>query len=105
MRKFVLASLVMFLAVGLTVGAPALVVKLDGDKLTVKEGKKGEEVEKEYKITDKTEFVDGEDKAVEAAKGKEMLGKMAEKGKSRVDLTGEDGKVTKIKFGKKKKTN
>ena len=100
MRKFVLAAVAMAFTVGLALAVPASIVKLDGDKLTVKEGKKGEEVEKTYKLSDKTKYSEG-DKDLDAAKGRARLEKMVGKGKA--DFTVEGDSVTVVKFYAPKK--
>ena len=100
MRKFVLAAVAMAFTVGLALAVPVTIVKVDGDKITVKEGKKGEETEKTYKLSDKTKYSEG-DKDVDTEKGKARLEKMA--GKGRVDVTVEGDNVTAVKFFAKKK--
>ena len=101
MRKFVLAAVAMAFTIGFALAVPVTIVKVDGDKITVKEGKKGEETEKTYKLSDKTKFTEG-DKDVDTTKGRARLEKMA--GKGRADITVEGDNVTAVKFlaGKKK---
>ena len=106
MRKLLLAVIVLFASVGLTLAAQVSLVKFDEKtkEAVVKTGKKGEDqVEKTIKITDKTKFKDSEDKDVSYEDAvKKMTGEKAVK---RFDLTEEEGKATIIKFtaGKKKK--
>ena len=103
MRKVLLSLTAMLLTVGLTLAAPVRLVKFDEDKKTVmvKEGKKGEEVEKTYKLTDKTKFFD-EDKAEMKMEDavKKMTGDKAVKG---FDLKADGETATEIKFLPKKK--
>ncbi|MGL6075503.1 MAG: hypothetical protein ACRC8S_15220 [Fimbriiglobus sp.] len=102
MRKVVLAMAAFMLTVGLTLGAPVRLVKYDEKtkEVTVKEGKKGEEVEKTYKITDKTKFKQG-DKDVPAEEAlKKFVGDKAIKG---FDMTAKDGSIEEVKFFEKKK--
>ena len=103
MRKVMLAFTAFFLTVGLTLAAPVRLVKYDEDKkeVKVKEGKKGEEVEKTYKVTDKTKFFD-EDKAEMKMEDavKKMTGDKAVKG---FDLKADGETATEIKFLAKKK--
>lgn len=104
MRKFVLSAVAMAFTVGLALAVPAAVVKLDGDKLTVKEGKKGEEVEKTYKLGDKVKYSVG-DKEYDAEKGKARIQKMADAGKGKVDITVEGEEITAVKFAAPKPKN
>ena len=104
MRKLLLVVTMLFVSVGLTLAAPVSLVKFDEKtkEAVVKTGKKGEQVEKTIKITDKTKFTDDADKEVSYEDAvKKMTGDKAVK---RFDLTEEDGKATAIKFvaGKKK---
>ena len=105
MRKVMLALAALLLTVGLTLAAPVRLVKFDEDKkvVTVKEGKKGEEVEKTYKLDDKTKFFD-EDKEIKMQDAiKKMSGDKAVKG---FDLKADGETATEIKFmAKKKKKN
>ena len=108
MRKVMLALTALLLTVGLTLAAPVRLVKFDEDKkvVTVKEGKKGEEVEKTYKINDKTKFTDADDKEMKMEDAvKKMSGDKAVKG---FDLKADGDTATEIKFApakKKKKDN
>jgi hypothetical protein len=52
MRKMLMALLVMFFMAGLVVAATGIVTKVDGKKVTIKEGDK----ETEYTVGDKTTF-------------------------------------------------
>ena len=102
MRKVLLSLTAMLLTVGLTLAAPVRLVKFDEDKkvVTVKEGKKGEEVEKTYKLNDKTKFFD-EDKEIKMEEAvKKMSGDKAVKG---FDLKADGDTATEIKFMAKKK--
>lgn len=102
MRKLLMAMCMLFLTVGLTLAAPVRLVKFDEKtkEVTVKEGKKGEEKEKTYKIDDKTKFFDG-DKEMTMEEGlKKFVGEKAVKG---FDLENDADKATKIKFFAKKK--
>lgn len=102
MRKVMLALSAFFLTVGLTLAAPVRLVKYDEDKkeVKVKEGKKGEEVEKTYKINDKTKFFD-EDKEIKMEDAvKKMTGDKAAK---RFDLKADGDTATEIKFMAPKK--
>ncbi len=106
MRKVMLALTALLLTVGLTLAAPVRLVKFDEDKkeVKVKEGKKGEEVEKTYKLNDKTKFFD-EDKEIKMDEAvKKMSGDKAVKG---FDLKADGDTATEIKFmaRKKKKTD
>lgn len=101
MRKFVLAAVAMAFTIGFALAVPVSVVKVDGDKITVKEGKKGQETEKNYKLSDKTKYTEGDDKDVDSTKGRARLEKMA--GKGRVDITVDGDNVTAVKFYAKKK--
>jgi len=103
MRKLLLAMCVFFLTIGLTLAAPVRLVKFDEKtkEVTVKEGKKGEEKEKIYKIDDKTKFFDGDKELTMAEAVKKMTGEKPVKG---FDLESDSDKAVKIKFlGKKKK--
>ena len=104
MRKVLLAIATFFLTVGLSMAATVSFVKYDEKtkELKVKEGKKGEEVEKTYKITDKTKFFDGDDEIKAEDAIKKMTGEKAPK---RLDLKNDDDKATEIKFLQKKKKN
>ena len=105
MRKLLLAITVLFASVGLTLAAPVRLVKFDEKtkEAVVKSGKKGEEVEKTIKVSDKTKFTDEDDKEVKYEDAvKKMTGDKAVK---RIDLTEEDGKATAIKFMAAKKKN
>ena len=102
MRKVMLALSAFFLTVGLTLAAPVRLVKYDEDKkeVKVKEGKKGEETEKTYKINDKTKFFD-EDKEIKLEDAvKKMTGDKAAK---RFDLKADGDTATEIKFTPAKK--
>jgi preprotein translocase subunit SecD len=102
MRKMIVAMFAFVVTVGLTLAAPVRLVKYDEKtkEVTVKEGKKGEETEKTYKITDKTKFKQG-DKEVPAEEAlKKFVGEKAVKG---FDLTAKDGNVEEVKFLEKKK--
>jgi hypothetical protein len=104
MRKLLLAVASLMLTMGLTNAAVVRLVKYDEKtkEVTVKEGKKGEEVEKTYKITDKTKFIDG-DKDIPAEDGiKKLSGEKAVKG---FDITVDDKDAKEIKFLAKKKKN
>ena len=105
MRKLLLAVIVLFASVGLTLAAQVSLVKFDEKtkEAVVKSGKKGEEVEKTVKVTAKTKFTDEDDKEVKYEDAvKKMTGDKAVK---RIDLTEEDGKATAIKFMAAKKKN
>ncbi len=52
MRKMLMSLLAMFLMAGLVVAAAGTVTKVDGKKVTIKEGDK----ETEYSVTEKTKF-------------------------------------------------
>ncbi|MFO0848843.1 MAG: hypothetical protein U0871_09860 [Gemmataceae bacterium] len=106
MRKFALASLALFVSVGLVLAAEVEFVKFDKEKkeLTVKEDDK----EKTYKITDDTKFfanVKGEKKEVPADKAMERLEKSNDsKRKPKMDIKADKNKLTDVEFkaGKKK---
>jgi hypothetical protein len=104
MRKFVLAAVALMFTFGIALAAEVTFLSYDKDtkELKVKDGDK----EKTYKITDKTTFKTG-DKDYEAEKGIDRLTKMNEnektKGKAKIDVTGEGGKATEVKFPMRKK--
>lgn len=102
MRKLLMAMCVFFLTIGLTLAGPVQFVKYDEKtkEVTVKEGKKGEEKEKVYKIDDKTKFFDGDKELTMEDAVKKFTGDKAVK---RFDLEGDADKAVKIKFGQKKK--
>jgi ABC-type glycerol-3-phosphate transport system substrate-binding protein len=105
MRKVMLALSVLFLTVGLALAAPGRLVKYDEDKkeMTVKSGKKGSEVEKTYKVTDKTTFTDGDKEITMEEAVKKMT---AKKGGKYIDVTAGDGETAKsVKFLAPKKKN
>ena len=99
MRKFVLSALALFVCIGLTIAGEATFVKWDKEKkeLTVKEDDK----EATYKITDDTK-IKMDDKDVEQDKALPRFEKMKE-GKSKMEITVKDGKLTEIKMKKGKK--
>ena len=94
MRKFVMAAVAFAFTLGLAIAAEVTVVKVDGKKLTVKEGDK----ESTYTVTDDTKVKYG-DKDVDVAK---VLPRLKEGAK--LDITTSGDKVTEIKLkGKKDK--
>ena len=102
MRKFLLAALALAGSVGLTLAGPARFVSYDEDKkeITVKEGKKGEQVEKVYKLTKDTKFVDGDDTIDMKDAVKKMTGEKKPKG---LDVKVDGTDVTELKFMMPKK--
>ena len=102
MRKVLMAVCVLFLMVGVTLAAPVRFVKYDEKtkEVTVKEGKKGEEKEKTYKITEKTKFFNN-DKEMTTEDGIKKF--TAEKAVKGFDLESDADNAVKIKFLPKKK--
>lgn len=110
MRKFALASLALFLSVGITVAAQVVFLGYDKEKkeLKVKDG----DDEKTYMVTDKTVFkmvAKGEEKELDNEKGIKALEKMddneKQKGKLKMDIELDGKKVKELKMkmpGKKK---
>lgn len=104
MRKLVLALVVMFLMAGLVIAASGVVTKVDGDKVTIKEG----ENEKEYTITDSTKFmtISGKDMTKKDS-DKETFTKAAKGAKKgmKVEFEADGTKLKEVSFrsfGKKK---
>jgi hypothetical protein len=98
MRKLILAALAVLLSAGLTFAGEVMFVSFDKTKkeLKVKDAKE----EKTYKLGDKTKFKSG-DKDVAAADGMAMLEKM--KADDKLEVTGDKGDATEVKFGMAKK--
>jgi hypothetical protein len=83
MRKMLMALLVMFFMAGLVVAATGIVTKVDGKKVTIKEGDK----ETEYTVNDKTTYkvdIKGETKEATLAD----LEKAAKRKNKSGDVTG-----------------
>lgn len=107
MRKFALASLALFVSVGLVLAAEVEFVKFDKEKkeLTVKEDDK----EKTYKVTDDTKFFTagkGGKKEMDKEKAIERLEKANDaKRKPKMDIKAEKNKLSEVefKFGGRKK--
>jgi hypothetical protein len=89
MRKMLMALLVMFLMAGLVVAATGIVTKVDGKKVTIKEGDK----ETEYTVNDKTTY-----KTTDFKGGNEKEATLADLGKAakRKNKKGETG--SKVEF-------
>ena len=96
MKKFLLATLMVFAMVGVTLAADVLFVSYDKDKKTlkVKESKDDKEP-KSYTVSDKTTFKSGE-KDIKAEKGAERLEKL--KAGAKLSVTLDKETVTEVKF-------
>jgi hypothetical protein len=98
MRKLLLAALAVVLSAGFSLAGEVMFVSFDKTKkeVKVKDGKE----EKTYKLTDKTKFKSG-DKDVKADEAMAMLEKM--KADDKLEVTGDKGDATEVKFHAAKK--
>jgi hypothetical protein len=107
MRKFVLAGVALFFAVGLVLAAEVTFVKYDKEakELTVKDK---DDKETTYKISDKVTFKtkdkDGNEKEIPNEKGVERLEKIKEGSKAKFEVETEGKKLKSLtsRGGKKK---
>lgn len=118
LRKIIGAAIVLVFCVGITLAEEirAIIIKVDGDKVTFAENKgKGEKgPEQTLTVSDKVKVVKGkfnkETKKLEAGEDienglkNEMFTKIGEKGVGATIITDDDKKITEIRVrGKKKK--
>lgn len=98
MRKLILAALALALSAGLTFASEVMFVSFDKAKkeLKVKDSKE----EKTYKLGDKTKFK-SDDKDLTSADGMAMLEKL--KADDKIEVTGDKGDATEVKFHAAKK--
>ncbi|MCI0702486.1 MAG: hypothetical protein L0241_15490 [Planctomycetia bacterium] len=100
MRKLLLSLTTVFVMTGLVVAAEVTLVKFDADtkEVTVKEGN----VEKVYKITDKTKFVsvdkDGNTKELKYENAIKGLGNPKAAGRLKFEITTDKDVITEAKL-------
>lgn len=98
MRKLILAALAVALSAGFSLAGEVTFVSYDKVKHEVKV--KDTKEEKTFKVTDKTKFKSG-DKELKAADGMAMLEKL--KADDKLEVVGEKGDATEVKFAVAKK--
>jgi hypothetical protein len=116
MRKFLIAAPIILICFGVAIGEEfrGLIKKVDGDKITVMKGKKGDAKEVTLTVVENVKVVKGkfnkETKKLEAGDPIEngLKNELFAKEQRATIVTNDDGKVTEIRVGaggRKKKRN